>query len=854
MKIGSSRLVDRGGGRTEPGDMTVLTTAEAGGGSDSGGGGGRGKGGGHRMGSFVVHDECNHRAGGLLLMELLLSIDKRGGDTGNSELHSVTVHECGGDRQILGGKHKNQNIGDILITEGHTNALQFGHNGCDAGDVLANGAGSVVDIHVELTLQHDACCTTRALIDSLERSTGIRASGAVTDILSLANLNGKPNGSQPLLRQLLPLLSLLWISGLLGGTIDNGPATGMMEYHLHRGVLSVVVIVTGELCASGSGEMQSNTCNNMTTSASRALPHSYLFSSAEGQSLCHKILSSCLPYDPHDYQLDGVCKALDGVDVLAVTPTGSGKTGFLTMYLLVVCAILREPALCPTVKFKHDPAMLIVCPTKSLEFDMQEPKFKAVGLSSVVINPDTVEAARHQGRDLWKLACEGVAVILLALEQLRTQGFKGLIRDKYFESRIMAFCVDEAHLIFLEMHVGGYHLIRRSNARYDIQLVFHDMESSPKGWQFPELDWVLEQGRCVIVFCMTISQGFRVVLYLWQKAQNLSEQDKHVHSRARVTIATDTLALGIDIAHTDDVVLYGNILRDSDLVVQKAGRIHDGRGKNTRVVIYLPRNATELAKRVLALKASDTSPAELDLPAGLWGTSTMDLSMTRLIMAPCKVDAINQFYGNDTTARCYDSSGVLPAIIVAAEGSTLVVSTVVSAVNPTTTVLSIPTVPGVDASCDTDPRPTEKTPVPMAKRITQDMCKVGATRFKQLRLELWKGADQIQYAGLPSEEFIPDFIVDNILDNFCSLRDRASVAALVLTYEILANHHGRLLDIIEELRVKFGRMYVAKKDAANAKRRETVARRREAKHTAAEGAIQTRTPGDDDESEKSTEE
>lgn len=31
-------------------------------------------------------------------------------------------------------------------------------------------------------------------------------------------------------------------------------------------------------------------------------------------------------YDPHNYQLDGICLVLDGFDLLATTPTGSGKT------------------------------------------------------------------------------------------------------------------------------------------------------------------------------------------------------------------------------------------------------------------------------------------------------------------------------------------------------------------------------------------------------------------------------------------------------------------------------------------------------------------------------------------------
>ena len=50
------------------------------------------------------------------------------------------------------------------------------------------------------------------------------------------------------------------------------------------------------------------------------------FNSPEGLKLCRYIARKNLPWDPHDYQLEGACTALDGIDVLAVTPTASGKT------------------------------------------------------------------------------------------------------------------------------------------------------------------------------------------------------------------------------------------------------------------------------------------------------------------------------------------------------------------------------------------------------------------------------------------------------------------------------------------------------------------------------------------------
>jgi hypothetical protein len=49
------------------------------------------------------------------------------------------------------------------------------------------------------------------------------------------------------------------------------------------------------------------------------------YDSIQGRQLCKKILAKYVTYDPHDYILDGVCPVIDGFNLLATTPTGSGK-------------------------------------------------------------------------------------------------------------------------------------------------------------------------------------------------------------------------------------------------------------------------------------------------------------------------------------------------------------------------------------------------------------------------------------------------------------------------------------------------------------------------------------------------
>src|ERR1700691_5231044 len=54
-------------------------------------------------------------------------------------------------------------------------------------------------------------------------------------------------------------------------------------------------------------------------------PPPFVFSSPEGFSLCRRILKESLPYDPHDFQIEGICKAFDRVDLNAILATGTGK-------------------------------------------------------------------------------------------------------------------------------------------------------------------------------------------------------------------------------------------------------------------------------------------------------------------------------------------------------------------------------------------------------------------------------------------------------------------------------------------------------------------------------------------------
>ena len=94
----------------------------------------------------------------------------------------------------------------------------------------------------------------------------------------------------------------------------------------------------------------------------------FKWSSPAGQVICQKILKdTTLEYEPHDWQVEGICQSLDGVDL---TPTGSSKTSYYMMYILVILAVLKDPSLCPTAKFLENACLTVICPTIPLQLEM----------------------------------------------------------------------------------------------------------------------------------------------------------------------------------------------------------------------------------------------------------------------------------------------------------------------------------------------------------------------------------------------------------------------------------------------------------------------------------------------------
>ena len=69
-----------------------------------------------------------------------------------------------------------------------------------------------------------------------------------------------------------------------------------------------------------------------------------VYTTPSGRALVCQILSRCKPVaiEPHDYQCEGICQALDGDDVITTMATGAGKMGLLSFLMLAVHAISQE--------------------------------------------------------------------------------------------------------------------------------------------------------------------------------------------------------------------------------------------------------------------------------------------------------------------------------------------------------------------------------------------------------------------------------------------------------------------------------------------------------------------------------
>ena len=266
----------------------------------------------------------------------------------------------------------------------------------------------------------------------------------------------------------------------------------------------------------------------------------------------HSILKKVFGYDSfRPGQEEIVRRLLDGQDVLAVMPTGAGKS---------IC--YQVPALLlPGIT-------IVVSPLVSLMKDQVGALVQA-GVAAAFLNNSLTDNQKalmlHRAREGW------YKIIYVAPERLEMPGFQRFAQEKL----ISMVTVDEAHCI----SQWGQDF-RPSYLRIK---AFVDSLPSQKPKEL--LDLVLREGdNAGIVYCSTTKQvdetarllqsrGIRAAAYHAKLDAEVrrKNQDDFLYDRIQIMVATNAFGMGIDKPNVRFVIHY-NMPKDLESYYQEAGR------------------------------------------------------------------------------------------------------------------------------------------------------------------------------------------------------------------------------------------------------------------------------------------
>ena len=482
-------------------------------------------------------------------------------------------------------------------------------------------------------------------------------------------------------------------------------------------------------------------------------------------------------------------------------------------------------------------------------------------------------------------------MILLSPEELSSAGFSLLVENPGFSARLCGLGMDEAHLIYwwgqsfrpmfwqiglvqarmplrnghhipvvavtatlrvgepmacickvLGLIPGKYHFLRHSNVRNDIQLIFRELQSGLGGYNFPELDWLLGEHDNTVIFCKTISLGFKVACYLWAKASNLPNRKKHIrmfnslnwpsynsdtlgflnnNQQSSITIATDTLSVGWDSKFTRNAVILGEP-NDIDEFLQKIGRIGRNRAAvpSPRAFLYYSRGALSSARAIVDAvdKSGSTTSHLTDIQDGNSTGDTakkskrkaptkdalesiMDITMARLLLAKCISKAIDEPYDNPIEdipcmcKSCCDNPPVPRRHRCNCSGPQC---------NPENT-------PGFSVerlaknSSSSIPKP------PRAQAMSRELRAYGTRRLEELQWQLFESADESKYSYLAPSAFLPPAAIKDILDHFHLIKTTSDLVPFLHNISCLDQAaHQPIMEFLNVLQIEFEALRRAK--------------------------------------------
>ena len=460
---------------------------------------------------------------------------------------------------------------------------------------------------------------------------------------------------------------------------------------------------------------------------------------------------------------------------------------------------------------------------------------------------------------MWTRASEnGSRVLLLSPEQLISKQLERLVNDSEFRKRVCLLAVDEAHLLdtwgnsfrkaYLQIEfmrarfesamvmiamtatllpgeqtervrkfIGlrdNHHTVQRSNRRPEIQLLFRTLSHGIESWEFSDLRWIIDDMRQkkIIVFCSSISNGFRVFSYLWRQLDspiNVRREQIRMYNAlnwpsynlktrelirkpdgCRVIVATDILMVGVDFPDVDDVVIIGHPPNVNDYL-QKIGRA--GRDRtlvpNPRGITYITSHAKKAAYEKLGIKPPTTrkkKELEKATPSGELKTqhakkskksstktskskSPMSTETAQLIISKCKTNTLDAMYDNPVfhpPARC-NCSDCVPESVVSK-------------------------------------KPQRRPKGEAHLNLTKEMKEVATKRLVRVRTEIYAAADSRTLANpfLALPQLLPNGLISRIVSTLPRL-SRESLDDMIGSNKVVKPHTPKIWAAVLELRTSF---------------------------------------------------
>ena len=398
---------------------------------------------------------------------------------------------------------------------------------------------------------------------------------------------------------------------------------------------------------------------------------------------------------------------------------------------------------------------------------------------------------------------------------------------------------------FLGLYPGKFHLIQCLNLRRNVQTIFRTLTHGIGGWAFPDLKWVVESKRKTVIHCRTISLGFHLALYLWRLLPSHVDRAKRVRlyhalnwpsynaetralmrsdPQAQIIIATAAFMVGIDLPNIHDIILLG-AMESADEHVQWEGRA--GRDphivSDARCITYVTVKSLEIAcalcagKQPVASRGTKKSSGKQAVVA-----PRMDLSMARLLCAPCAPAEQNVLYNNPPDdPPCSCSTCTPPA---ATHSRLMEVLTMESSSAPTCNCSGC--IPETSGPVTVKTRAPDTNPIPRNKRLTRKMRTKGTEELVSLRMTIYLSTDPSVSRSFPPEVFLPDTTIKLLLDRFALIDTKAALQDLVKGRDLLTPHLDRLWDKLVELQATFGAMRARLKVKAKAREAERRAQRK----------------------------